>query len=572
MEPKNICFNCMREKSGAAGPCPHCGFRNEEYRPEEMQLPPLTSLNGKYVLGRALGAGGFGITYIAFDTHLQIAVAIKELFVKQACQRDRAKTVFVSSRDSGCFEENKKRFLQEARILAMFNRTENEGVVVVRDHFEENGTAYIVMELLDGQTLKQRAGGKRSSFEQIKYLMDPVFRSLIRIHSFGVVHMDVSPDNIMILRDGRAKLLDFGGARFVGMQENTVLTAFKRGYAPPEQYSPDGRVGPWTDVYAAAATVYCCLTAIRPPDAMERLAGAKIRRPSEMGIRMPRKAEEALMKALELQEEDRFQSMEAFRNALFAASGRRKGFLIAAGCLVFAAAVVCTGAVILADRPSPAAASEDAGFSEAAEPAAEEPGNGTKELKWIITFGAYEQDNIEENGQEPLDWIVLEQKEDRLLLLSRYCIDALPYSLEEGETSWELAYIRSWLNQDWLAAAFSEEERNCAEEISLPGTVNSLCGTACGGAVDRLFLLSEEELAEYLPRAADRAAKATPYAAEKGCVTAENGNAFWYLRTPGADSACLEEVGPDGELNLQGNLAVNGQHGIRPAVWIRVPD
>ena len=561
MEPKHICVNCMREISGGTGPCPHCGFHSAAYRPEETQLPPMTTLNGKYLLGRALGSGGFGITYIAFDTHLQVTVAVKELFLKQVCRRDHMKAVSVPESGRSCFEVNKKRFLQEARILAMFSRTENEGVVMVRDHFEENGTAYIVMEFLDGQTLKQRTGGKRQPFEQVMTLMDPIFRSLMRIHSFGVVHMDVSPDNIMILRGGHAKLLDFGGARFADEQENASVTAFKRGFAPPEQYTAGGRIGPWTDVYAAAATMYSCLTAVRPADAMERLAGTVLPRPSELGIRMPGKAEDALMKALELQEEKRFQSIEAFRNAVCVPADRRRGPLIAAGGLALAAAAVCLGAVLLAGRSHPAAASD----------AAPEGLSGEK-LRWYVAFGSYEQDGVEENGPEALEWVVLDRQEDRLLLLSRYCIDALPYALEEGNTSWEAGYARSWLNADWYRAVFSEEERTCIEEVTVPETVNSGNGMACGITSDRLFLLSEEELTAYLPAAEDRAAAPTAYAAAKGCVTAENGRAFWYLRTPGADAAYLEEIGPDGGLNLQGNLAVNGQHGIRPAMWIRISD
>ena len=316
MDLKKICFNCMKEKPAVGGDCPHCGFNNEEYRPCENQLAPLTPLNGKYVLGRALGSGGFGITYIAYDTHLQVVVAIKELYLKQIARRGQSGTVSVETGDRERFEENKKRFLQEARILAMFNENENEGVVIVRDHFEENRTAYIVMEYLDGQTLRQKAGGQKQSPEQVRAWMDPVCHALAKIHQFGVVHLDVSPDNIMILKDGRAKLLDFGGAKNYSERREHDIISFKRGYAPPEQRTESGRIGPWTDVYATAAAMYFCLTGVKPTDAMERLAGIKLCRPSELGVRLPRQMENAVMQALELEPEKRFQTMDAFRSAL----------------------------------------------------------------------------------------------------------------------------------------------------------------------------------------------------------------------------------------------------------------
>ena len=350
MDLKKICFNCMKEKPSVGGYCPHCGFSNEEYRPAENQLPPLTPLNGKYVLGRALGAGGFGITYIAYDTHLQVVVAIKELFLKHIAHRSQTRTISVEAKDRERFEENKKRFLQEARVLAMFNENENEGVVIVKDHFEENRTAYIVMEYLAGQTLKQKAGGQRQPLSQVRTWMDPVCHALSKIHQFGVVHLDVSPDNIMILDDGRAKLLDFGGAKHFSAPNEHDIVAFKRGYAPPEQYTENGRIGPWTDVYAAAATMYYCLTGVKPTDAMERRAGAELRKPSEMGVRLPRQTEEALLRALELRPEDRFQSMDAFRHALDVREKKKSRKPLFLGIGLLAAALAVGGALVLRSR------------------------------------------------------------------------------------------------------------------------------------------------------------------------------------------------------------------------------
>lgn len=315
MDFKKICFNCMKEKPTVGGFCPHCGFKNEDYKYPSNHLRPLTPLNGKYLLGRALGSGGFGITYIALDLHLQVVVAIKELYLKKISIREEGKNISVNSKDKACFEDNKRRFLKEARVLAMFNEKDNEGVVIVKDHFEENNTAYIVMEYLDGCTLKEMVKKQKLSFEQIKNLLEPVCHALVKIHQFGVMHLDVSPDNIMVLSDGRAKLLDFGGAKVIGAKDNNVI-AFKRGYAPPEQYMENGKIGQWTDVYAMAATIYYCITGVRPIDSMERKAGAELERPTKLGAKISPNIEAAIFKAMDIEPGMRFQTMEDFWEAI----------------------------------------------------------------------------------------------------------------------------------------------------------------------------------------------------------------------------------------------------------------
>ena len=329
----------MREKKDEGGPCPYCGFRNESYRQPVNQLRPLTLLNGKYLLGRSLGAGGLGITYLALDLYLQIVVAVKELYLKKISIREgtRTKTVSVNSSDSACFEENKKRFLREARVLAMFNENDNEGVVTIKEFFEENNTAYIVMEYLDGKILKNAVRSKKMSFEQVKTLFKPICHALVKIHQFGVAHLDVSPDNIMVLDNNRAKLLDFGGVKTEGSKD---IIPFKRGYAPPEQYMENGNIGQWTDVYAAAATMYYCLTGKRPVDSMERKAGTELKRPSKRGAKIPPDVENALLKALELNPDDRFQTMEAFWDSLDIRESRSKKGIVAGGIIAAAAAAV----------------------------------------------------------------------------------------------------------------------------------------------------------------------------------------------------------------------------------------
>ena len=348
MDFKKICYNCMQEKKDIGGKCPHCGFINEDYHCPENQLPPMTPLNGKYLVGRALGAGGFGITYIALDLHLQVIVAIKELYLKKVFTREKTMTISYGKKDKDCFEDNKKRFLQEARILAMFNEKDSEGVVVVKEHFEENNTAYIVMEYLQGQTLKQYVSRYKLSLEETKNLLKPICQSLMKIHQFGVVHMDVSPDNIMILSDGRAKLLDFGGAKNLGDEEATDFVAFKRGYAPPEQCVNNGNIGRWTDIYALAATIYYCITGEKPLDSMERSAGAELKMPSKLGVKITPREEKALMKALELNPSERTQTMEEFWKEVNIAGQKSKIIrkAVAGSLIALAAVILVLGGII----------------------------------------------------------------------------------------------------------------------------------------------------------------------------------------------------------------------------------
>lgn len=399
MNFKKICYNCMKEKNTEGGACPHCGFVNEDYHCPAYQLPPMTPLNGKYLLGKAIGAGGFGITYLALDTHLQVVVAIKELYLKKISARDHTKVISVNASDKNCFEENKKRFLQEARVLAMFNEKDNEGVVIVKDHFEENNTAYIVMEYLEGETLKKYIGKKKIPFETVKTLMEPVCHALTKIHQFGVVHLDVSPDNIMILPDKGVKLLDFGGAKLIGAKEANDVIAFKRGYAPPEQYMENGRIGQWTDVYATAATMYYCLTGVKPVDSMERRAGAELELPSKLGANISSRAEAVLMKAMALEPDKRFQTMEDFWNALNIKKKNYKvKFAAAAGGVVAAGVVVLIAISILGGGKNEKSASlsgntvqadvtAEAGKEDTTTETSVEAAEGTQTSEEVLTVG-----------------------------------------------------------------------------------------------------------------------------------------------------------------------------------------
>lgn len=370
MDIKKICIYCMQEKNEADGVCPHCGKDNNHYKRDPQHLPPMTPLNGKYLVGRALGQGGFGITYIALDTHLQVPVAIKELYLKDINRRNSGHTVTMTNSDMPLFEENRKRFLQEARVLAMFNEKDKDGIVSVRDHFEENGTAYIVMEYLDGITLKQYVKQKgKFSFEDAKRITLSVGSALTKVHQFGVIHKDVGPDNIMVLRDGNVKLLDFGAATNLYKRESGDIVSFKRGYAPPEQYRENGRLGPWTDVYALAATMYFCLTGVKPVESMKRDAGENLAPLSKYGVKLSGKFENVLMKAMALSPNERYHSVEEFLNAML--SGTRKPNKVLWG-VIAALAVVAMVLVFLLGSGNKSPGNENDGNVSIQEPSSQE--------------------------------------------------------------------------------------------------------------------------------------------------------------------------------------------------------
>ncbi len=306
------CNYCMNAISEDQNPCPHCGRTGNEELPAH-HLKPGTVLNGKFQVGIALGEGGFGITYVGRDILLDMKVAIKEYFPNGCVNRTGAATQTVSICSGGShqefFDKGRERFLKEARMLAKFSG--ELGVVDVRDFFEENNTAYIVMEYLEGQTLKSyiNQAGLLSCETTLNLLM-PVMNSLQKVHQTGLIHRDISPDNIMLLADGKVKLLDFGAARDVSNGNKSLSVMLKPGYAPEEQYRSKGVQGPWTDVYALCATIYKCITGVTPDDSTQRVFEDEVRLPSEMGIAISPTFEAALMKGLAVLQKDRYQSID----------------------------------------------------------------------------------------------------------------------------------------------------------------------------------------------------------------------------------------------------------------------
>ncbi|MBO5077549.1 MAG: serine/threonine protein kinase, partial [Clostridia bacterium] len=265
----SYCRYCMAETKENARFCMACGRSQLDEVPPH-HLRPGTILKNRFYVGAALGEGGFGITYIGRDILFDTKVAIKEYYPNGYANRTNltSSTVSIgySAERRDYFQKGKLRFLREAKTLARFNSEED--VVNVIDFFEENDTAYIVMEYVEGDTLSEivAAKGKLTPDETLALLL-PVMESLQKVHEQGLIHRDISPDNIMVT-GGKVKLLDFGAARSMTAESNKSLSVMlKPGYAPEEQYRSKGEQGPWTDVYALCATMYKCVTGITPDDA-----------------------------------------------------------------------------------------------------------------------------------------------------------------------------------------------------------------------------------------------------------------------------------------------------------------
>ena len=279
-----------------------------------------TRLIGRYTIEGVLGQGGFGITYLGIDELHEKKVAIKEFFPQGIVTRnieyqDTVTVTFVGEKDN--YEKGKERFLKEARTMAKFSK--DEGIVKALDFFEINNTAYIVMEYLEGITLKQYLReNQRIAPEDLIELLVPLIESLDEIHSQGMIHRDISPDNIMVLPDGRIKLMDFGAARdYTEFGEKSLSIVLKPGYAPPEQYQTHGVQGPWTDIYALCATMYKCITGENPPDAIDRLVDDHLKKISAFRIPVLPQIEEAIIKGMSVAAKDRYQNVGDFCEDLY---------------------------------------------------------------------------------------------------------------------------------------------------------------------------------------------------------------------------------------------------------------
>lgn len=312
------CMGCMAEMAEDERICRHCGYQKGTDVKEAYYLLPGTVLKEKYLIGRVLGYGGFGVTYIGWDQVLQRKVAVKEYLPSDFATRSygsRRVTVF-SGEAAEQFQAGLESFLFEARRLAKFNAVAE--TVDIYDCFEGNGSGYIVMEYLDGATVKEVLRKRRRiSVDQARAIALSVLRGLAAVHKEGIIHRDIAPDNIFITKRGQVKILDFGAARYAtAVQSKSLSVILKPGFAPEEQYRSHGEQGPWTDVYALGATLYCMITGKRPEESIQRLAEDHVKPPSELGIAIDPNIENAIMNSLNVRKEYRIQDAESFFKAL----------------------------------------------------------------------------------------------------------------------------------------------------------------------------------------------------------------------------------------------------------------
>lgn len=311
------CYKCMAELP-TGGQCLKCGKDNRDIASEQpaFALPCGVVINNRYVIGSVLGQGGFGVTYIAWDAMLETRVCIKEYFPEGAAMRDASRSSAVywsSSGNAQALRQGQINFLNEARKGVKLR--DLPSVVTVYDVFQENGTAYIVMEYIDGMTLhgylKQR--GKQLNELEIMELLDPVMTDLEEVHHRGIIHRDISPDNLMLRKDGKLFLLDIGAAKDLsrGSGYTTTIRVAKKGFSPAEHYTQDSDFGTWTDVYAMCATIVYCRTGKPLPEPMARLMGEKI----DLSAFTPELAR-VLEKGLALKPEERIQTMSELQNRL----------------------------------------------------------------------------------------------------------------------------------------------------------------------------------------------------------------------------------------------------------------
>lgn len=346
---KTRCIYCMESIENY--PCPHCGYSPKA---ENQVRYALTGhiLAGRYLVGRILGQGGFGITYLGWDLKLEDKVAIKEFYPSGHVSRyvtNGAQLEWHSTPTAQAIRQTgMEAFLKEARKMSKVSHIHN--AVAVLDVLTENDTAYIIMDYVAGKTLKAMlAENGPMKWSQAKEIFLPVIRTMSEIHRAGIIHRDISPDNLMLRPSGAATLLDLGAAKDISV-DGGMTTSFvaKAGFSPLEQYGQRGHSGTWTDVYAMAATIYYTLTGTVPTSSTDRLEKDDLRWDLPALTALPKHVLSALKDAMKLRAADRTQTMDAFLKALEATPAapvrKSKGGLIAgiassAACLLLGIAI-----------------------------------------------------------------------------------------------------------------------------------------------------------------------------------------------------------------------------------------
>lgn len=320
MKKTKICLGCLRQIDNNDAVCPFCGFDPLELT-DKKNLRAGELLYNRYVVGKVLGEGGFGITYTGYDKSEKRAVAIKEYFPSNMVQRNMSRghegeVIPCDGNNGNSFARGLERFAKEGNTLKKFNKLTN--VVKVYDYFLQNNTGYIIMEYVPGTTLTEHVAKKGNfSTEEILTIIRPIVGDLKCIHEMGMVHRDISPDNIILQANRVAKVIDFGSARTVFQEESlkgqTMTVMLKQQYAPREQYSPKGNIGPWTDVYSLCATIYFMLLGQAPVNVFERSEGDVARKIKEVYPECGNEIADVLEKGMCIDVEGRYQGMDDFQ-------------------------------------------------------------------------------------------------------------------------------------------------------------------------------------------------------------------------------------------------------------------
>ena len=312
------CPNCFEVFSGEYRACPHCGYAQGGAPKELYHLHPGMALGagGRYLVGQVLGFGGFGVTYKVWDKNLGTVMAVKEYYPAGIVNRipgQKSVNVYAQKR-RGEYEHGLMRFLDEARITAQFSSHKN--IINIFDYFEENGTAYFVMEYLDGITLSQYLKTDEPDVAACLEITSQVCAALRDVHKAGIVHRDISPDNIFLCNGGGVKVIDFGAARFSADEDSQLTIILKPGFAPPEQYERVNEQGPWTDIYALGATLYYMATGQKPEESTNRRVQDDLVPPMQRNPDIPEHLNNAILKAMAVDRHLRFAGCADFEQAI----------------------------------------------------------------------------------------------------------------------------------------------------------------------------------------------------------------------------------------------------------------
>lgn len=313
---------------------------------EEYWLKQGALLNDRYKVVDVIEEGGSGIVYLGEDMILQRRVSIKEYFPRRYSTRmaGREEIMTYPGEAKEQFECGLDRFIQEARILAHFESL--DGIVGAKDFFYQNETAYMVMEYVQGENVSQyvKTHGRMQP-EQVVEVMQTILQSLEYLHQQGVLHFDISPDNIILPEDGTGILVDFGAARQYDEWESSTQTpCFKRGYSAAEQYAANAPKGAYTDVYGISTTMYFMLTAVQPEEAVQRLLCDRVIPLTRFSnIKMSRRQKKVIVKGMAVEADDRYETIKQFYDDLYKEAFQyQKEILVALlGVIVLSLALAC---------------------------------------------------------------------------------------------------------------------------------------------------------------------------------------------------------------------------------------